>query len=106
MAPCSTNGGVFGNYSVSSSIGQNIVIAETDVETEMALSELMVYFERQLAGLDWQRVSTEQTDVAVWSSWKFVDERGKEWIGTLFIMQSPVSSQTKRVTLRADRILE
>ena len=62
-------------------------VSGADLETELEAESLMEHYSDQWEQAGWIRIAGHQTDRTFWSLWRWQDEAGQSWQGTLSMTQ-------------------
>jgi hypothetical protein len=74
------------------------------LETSLTAEELLAHYNAQLKEAGWELVDQGLTEVVGWSAWKLADKDGKEWGGTLMVMEKPLIPERRFALLSVERI--
>jgi len=86
------------------SSGDGSAYSSTDMESSLTAAELLAHYNTQLEEAGWEMVDQGLTDVVGWSTWKLADKDGKEWGGTLMVMEKPLTPERRFALLSVERI--
>jgi hypothetical protein len=78
--------------------------SSTDMESSLTAAELLAHYNAQLEQAGWKMVDKGLTDVVGWSTWKLTDKDGKEWSGTLMVMEKPLIPERRFALVSVERI--
>lgn len=78
--------------------------SSTDMESSLTAAELLAHYNAQLEQAGWKMVDQGLTDVVGWSTWKLTDKDGKEWGGTLMVMEKPLIPERRFALVSVERI--
>lgn len=62
-------------------------LSGVDLETELEIESLMAHYGDQWEQAGWTQIADNQTDRTFWSLWRWQDEAGQSWQGTLSMTQ-------------------
>jgi hypothetical protein len=78
--------------------------SSTDMESSLTAEELLAHYNAQLEQAGWKMVDQGLSDVVGWSTWRLADKAGKEWGGTLMVMEKPLTPERRFALLSVERI--
>ena len=86
------------------SSGDGSAYSSTDMESSLTAEELLAHYNAQLEAAGWEFVDQGLSDVVGWSAWKLTDKDGKEWGGTLMVMEKPLVPERRFALVSVERI--
>jgi hypothetical protein len=78
--------------------------SSTDMESSLTAEELLAHYNAQLEAAGWELVDQGLTDGVGWSAWKLADKDGKEWGGTLLVMEGRLIPERRFALVSVERL--
>lgn len=84
--------------------GSNSVYTGAILELPKAqpISDLGTHYAQQLKQAGWTLLESEQTKRTAWSTWRFYEQDGEEWLGAFYLFPLAGDSPRYQLSLRAD----
>jgi hypothetical protein len=73
----------------SSGGGGNSWHSTATLETGLDAAALATHYKQQLQAAGWEIVDQGRAGSSAWSTWRFRDDEGDTWVGTLLILDAP-----------------
>lgn len=87
----------------SSGGGDSDAEISANLKTKLSAAELAKYYNEQLQTAGWEIQNSGDGEGAAWSTWTFKDQQGKTWSGTLIVIGTTSSNDSRYALLRIEK---